>query len=154
MSLAASDDRGIIETCPNCGQKNRIPFSGISGSARCGNCKRDLPPLSATVKVPDEEAFDALVGSSPVPVLVDFWAPWCGPCKMMAPELERVAARADGRFVVAKVNTEEIQSLGQRFQVNAIPTLAVFAKGEEIGRSQGFRPAAQIEQFVAGQISK
>jgi thioredoxin 2 len=152
MTETALDDRGVIETCPKCGQKNRVLFSGLANTVRCGKCKEELPPLKGPIEISDESAFNSLIRSSPVPVLVDFWAPWCGPCKMMAPELKRVAENSGGKFLVAKVDTEAVPALSQRFQINAIPTLAVFSGGTESARTQGFRPASQIEKFVAGSI--
>src|SRR5262249_21364968 len=94
------------------------------------------------------EAFDALVRESPLPVVVDFWAPWCGPCRMVAPELEKVARRASGSYVVAKVNTDAVPELGDRYRVQSIPTMAVFRGGSEVTRTSGARPAEAIEQFV------
>jgi thioredoxin 2 len=90
------------------------------------------------------------VNGSPLPVVVDFWAPWCGPCRMVAPELERVAANNAGRFLVVKVNTDEIPELGERFGIRSIPTMAVFSGGKEAARTAGARPAADIEAFVRG----
>jgi len=146
------DERGIIISCPACGKKNRILF-GRTGAA-CGACKAALPPVGAPVDVPSAPAFDALIAQKSIPVLVDFWAPWCGPCRMVAPEMERVAASNAGRFLVAKVDTEALPDLGQRYQVRSIPTMAVFGGGREIARNIGARPAAQIEEFVQQALAK
>ena len=102
----------------------------------------------------DRTNFDTVVieGSQAVPVLVDFWAPWCGPCKMVAPELVKVAAEGAGRWLVAKVNTEEMPALGQRHRVMAIPLLVLFKNGSEIARQAGALPAAAIRQFIAPNI--
>ena len=92
--------------------------------------------------------FDRLVARASLPVVVDYWAPWCGPCRMVAPELQKVAARRPGRVLVVKVNTDVLTDLGQRFGIRSIPTLAVFAGGKEIARTTGARPAADIEAFI------
>ena len=92
--------------------------------------------------------FDALVRAAALPVIVDFWAPWCGPCRMVAPELERVAADNAGRYLVVKVNTDAVPELGERFRIRSIPTMAVFEGGREVARTSGARPAADIERFV------
>jgi thioredoxin 2 len=98
--------------------------------------------------VPTVESFDALTRASRLPVVVDFWAPWCGPCRMVAPELEKVAASNAGKYIVVKVNTDALPELGDRFSIRSIPTMAVFADGREIGRTSGARPARDIEAFV------
>ncbi len=144
------DDRGIIVTCPSCQQRNRVPFGHESAQAtRCKKCGTALPPPAEPVEVPTAHAFDALIASSSLPVIVDFWAPWCGPCRMVAPELARVAANNAGRYVVVKVNTDAVPELGERFGIRSIPTMAVFDGGREAARTSGARPAAAIEQFVA-----
>ena len=93
-------------------------------------------------------AFDALTSGSTLPVLVDFWAPWCGPCKMVAPEIRKVAAELAGKFLIAKVNTEEVPSLGRRYRVTAIPTMVLFSNGLEVVRQAGAMPAPAIKNFI------
>jgi thioredoxin 2 len=149
MNATKLDDRGVIEICPNCGQKNRVPFSALGGSAKCGRCKTEIPTLKHPIEIDTEENFDSLLKGTDLPVLVDFWAEWCGPCKMMAPELERVSAASAARFVVGKVETQGVPSLAQRFAIHALPTLVVFMNGAEVARMEGARPAAQIAAFVA-----
>jgi thioredoxin 2 len=92
--------------------------------------------------------FDALLESARLPIVVDFWAPWCGPCRMVAPELEKVAQAAAGEFLVVKIDTEALPDLGARFGVRSIPTMAVFGNGREVTRTAGARPAADIQAFV------
>jgi thioredoxin 2 len=140
------DERGVILPCSACGQKNRLRFEGTEG--HCGRCKSPLPPVREPIEVPSARVFDALLERSALPVVVDFWAPWCGPCRMVAPELERVAASNAGRYLVVKVNTEALPELGARYRIQSIPAMAVFGMGREIDRTIGARPAAKIEAFV------
>jgi thioredoxin 2 len=90
-----------------------------------------------------------LIAQSSVPVVVDYWAPWCGPCRMVAPELAKVAARSAGKFLVVKVNTDALPDLGDRYRIRSIPTMAVFSGGREVSRTSGARPADEIERFIA-----
>src|SRR5919107_3488105 len=148
MSNATLDSSGVIVTCASCGQRNRLAYDRVNAETRCGKCKTPLGAPAEPIEVPDAATFDALVTSADVPVVVDFWAPWCGPCRMVAPEIARVAASNAGRYLVVKVNTDEVLDLGERFGIRSIPTMAVFAGGKERGRTAGARPAADIEAFV------
>ena len=104
------------------------------------------------LEVSTTDDFDRLIGQASIPVVVDYWAPWCGPCRMVAPELAKVAARAQGKFLVVKVNTDALNDLGERFRIRSIPTMAVFAGGKEVNRTSGARPAADIEAFVTQSV--
>lgn len=143
-----SDPRGLLLACPSCGQRNRVVFGRLSGTVRCGRCKNALDATASPLEVSTAADFDRLVASSSIPVVVDYWAPWCGPCRMVAPELEKVAARAAGRYLIVKVNTDAIPELGDRAAIRSIPTMAVFSGGREVARTTGARPAAEIEAFI------
>jgi thioredoxin 2 len=148
MSDISLDERGIIVSCPQCHQKNRLAFARLNDPVRCAKCKTLLSPPSEPIEIAHSGDFDRLVAQSPVPVIVDYWAPWCGPCRMVAPELKKVATRQAGRLLVAKVNTDQLSDLGERFGIRSIPTLAVFMNGREIARVAGARSAQDIEAFV------
>jgi thioredoxin 2 len=152
VTALAADDRGVIAACPECGQKNRLAYDKLNDAVRCAKCKAELPKAGAPVEVATAADFEHLVAAASLPVVVDFWAPWCGPCRMVAPEIEKVAARQAGRILVAKVNTDEVGDLGQRLRIMSIPTMAVFRGGKEIARTTGARPAADIEAFVSGAL--
>ena len=123
-------------------------FERLGEPTRCGRCKHDLEPPASPIELGSTEDFDRLIASASVPVVVYYWAPWCGPCRMVAPELQKVAARQAGRWLVVKVNTDVLTDLGQRHRIRSIPTLAVFSGGREVARTTGARPAADIEAFV------
>jgi thioredoxin 2 len=144
MSTIEMDEGGLLVPCPNCGQRNRL----LGQTFRCGKCHAELgaPPEPIDVQA-DAEFFD-LTNRASLPVIVDFWAPWCGPCKMVAPELAKVAAEGAGRWVISKVDTEQLPTLAQRFQITGIPTLILFDHGSEIARQSGAMPATRIRQFV------
>jgi thioredoxin 2 len=153
--MAQIDERGLIVSCSSCQQRNRVPFGHEAAqSAKCKKCGTLLPATAEPVEVPTAEVFDAVVASSRLPVVVDFWAPWCGPCRMVAPELARVAARKAGQYLVVKVNTDAVPELGDRFGIRSIPTMAVFDGGRERARTSGARPAADIEAFVAQAVAR
>ncbi len=136
----------MIRTCPSCGADNRVPSSKLDKVARCGSCKSALPSESRPVALDSVESFDDLVRGSPLPVLVDFWAEWCGPCRMVAPELEKLAKGKSGRLVVAKVDTDRVRELGARFGISSIPTLILFRGGREAQRVSGAMRAPEIER--------
>lgn len=148
MSSITLDDRGIIVACTSCGQKARIPYERLKETGNCGKCGEALPSPNAPIEVQSIAHFDRLIGSSALPVVVDFWAAWCGPCLRVAPELVKVAETNAGKFLVAKVNTETLPALSQRYEVSSIPMMAVFAAGKEVAQTTGARPAAAITAFV------
>jgi thioredoxin 2 len=146
---AAADRQGVIVSCPSCGRSNRLRYTALGKTNRCGSCRTGLPALSEPVEIPDTLTFDRAAADSSLPLLVDFWAPWCGPCRMVAPELERVARANAGRYVVVKVNTDVVTEVAARFTIRSIPTLALVFQSREIDRVTGVRPASEIEAFAA-----
>jgi len=148
MANIELDEKGLIVACGACGKKNRLAYDKLGDAVRCGQCKEPLTAPGAPIELHRTADFDRLVAKSSLPVVVDYWAPWCGPCRMVAPELQKVATRQAGRMIVVKVNTDELSDLGERFNIRSIPTLALFANGREIARSSGARPASDIEAWA------
>ena len=153
MSESTLDELGVLVACPACGQKNRIRYERLGDPVRCGRCKKAVSAPAAPIEVHTSADFDRLIAGASIPVVVDFWAPWCGPCRMVAPEMQQVAARQAGQLLVAKVNTDALPELGERFRIESIPMFAVFASGREVTRTVGARPANDIEAFVTQALS-
>jgi thioredoxin 2 len=147
-NISELDNRGLVLICPHCSRRNRLAYERLGQTFRCGNCHAELSPPGEPMEVKSEAVFDALASHSTLPVVVDFWAAWCGPCKMVAPELARVAAEGARQWLVVKVNTEELPGLAQRFRISGIPTLALLQGGREVARKSGAMPAAAILQFI------
>jgi len=139
----------IIIPCPHCDTQNRLPAER-RGQGKCGTCHQPLftaRPLALT-----EARFDRHANAGDLPLLVDFWAPWCGPCRAMAPGFEAVAKEVEPRLRLAKVNTDEEQGLGARYRIQAIPTLILFRGGREVARQSGALMGSQLKQWISQQL--
>ncbi len=152
MGVLTSDDRGVLAACPTCGRTNRLRYPHLNRLIRCAQCHVTLAPIAHPADASDVVVFTSLIATSALPVVVDFWAPWCGPCRVVAPELEKLATRMAGDVLVVKVNTEAAPDLGEIYQIRSIPTLAVFHRGAEIARRSGALPVAALQEFVTGAI--
>jgi thioredoxin 2 len=137
----------LIRTCSHCGQKNRIPASHLADTGRCGSCKNDLAPVDQPIAV-DTALFDEIVQNAKVPVLVDFWAEWCGPCRMAAPEVAQTATNTRGKALVLKVDTEQNRDLSARYNIRGIPNFAVFHGGKLVSQQAGLVGHQQMEQWL------
>jgi thioredoxin 2 len=126
----------VIRACPQCQTKNRIPADRLADVGRCGACKQELPPVAEPLNA-DPTLFDDVVKNAKIPVLVDFWASWCAPCRMAAPEIAKTAQLMAGKAIVLKVNTEEQPQLAARYNVRGIPNLAIFSRGKLVQQRAG-----------------
>ena len=132
-----------VIACPSCGQKNRVR-ADATGVPFCGQCGQPLPWLAET----HGSDFEAVVENSPIPVLIDFWAPWCGPCRIVAPAVERLSEELAGKLKVVKLNTDDEPALGQRFGVRSIPTLLLIDGGKERDRVVGALNVNALRSWV------
>ncbi|WP_088311401.1 thioredoxin TrxC [Novosphingobium sp. B 225] len=136
----------VVTLCPHCGAANRVPAARLSAHPTCGKCKAALftgAPLAV-----DQAQFDRHMGPGKLPVLVDFWAEWCGPCKAMAPAFAQAAKVLEPQLRLLKIDTEAAPALSQRYQIRSIPTLMLLAGGREVARTAGAMPVEGIVRWV------
>jgi len=134
--------------CSECKAVNRIPVRHLADTGKCGKCQASLPPHAAPIVIKSESQFDDIIKTARVPVLVDFWAPWCGPCRAVAPEVKKAAQNLIGKALVLKVDTDELGDLAQRYQVQSIPNFALFSGGRLVSQRAGAIDHRQLERWA------
>lgn len=134
--------------CPECKAVNRIPVRHLADTGKCGRCRAQLRPHGTPIDVTSEAQFDEIVAAARVPVLVDFWATWCGPCRQVAPEVKKAATNLAGKALVLKVDTDALGDLSQRFGIQSIPNFAVFSGGRLVRQRAGAVDHRQLERWV------
>jgi thioredoxin 2 len=149
MSAATGPAPARVVVCPNCETKNRV-VPVASGVPRCGRCQSPLPWI---VDASDVD-FEAVVDQASVPVLVDLWAPWCGPCRMVSPALEQLAGELAGRLKLVKVNADVAPEVSRRFEVQAIPTLVLMDHGEVVDRQTGAAPVSALRAWLTDKLAR
>jgi thioredoxin 2 len=137
----------MIRSCTACGAKNRVPARHLSDAGRCGSCKAPLPPVGEPIEA-DPNTFTEVAREAQVPILVDFWAPWCGPCHVAAPEVRELAREMAGKALVLKVNTEDHPDLAAQFRIQAIPTFVVLRNGRAVMQQAGVAPRSEMKRWL------
>jgi thioredoxin 2 len=137
----------MILTCPSCGKKNRSPANRLADVGRCGACRTEISPVGSPIEA-DPDSFHEITHNARVPVLVDFWAAWCGPCRTAAPEVERTAREMKGQALVVKVDTERWPELAAEYRVQSIPNFAVIHRGRLVSQQAGVVPSATMSEWL------
>ena len=148
--MTATSTKSSVVVCPNCGAKNRVPAAVPAGIPRCAKCHTPLPWITDA----DDDTFAEVVEQATIPVLVDLWAPWCGPCRMVTPALENLARQYAGRVKLVKVNVDESPGVGQRYNVRGVPTLLVLHRGQVVASQVGAAPEPALRSWLEGALAK